>query len=99
MHGRQPLSRSNQPWRKWYSTAQWERLRQATFLRDRYQCQRCKRLEGNTSKLICDHVTPHRGDQSKFFNPDNLTTLCKPCHDSAKQREEQASLQTRGVWY
>lgn len=91
--------RPSYPWRKWYSTARWERLRQATFLRDLYACTKCRRLEGDTSRLICDHVDPHRGNERKFFDPDNLTTLCKPCHDSVKQRQEQASLHTRGVWY
>lgn len=90
-----------QPWRKWYKTAKWERLRQSTFLRDLYTCQMkgCGRIEGNTSKLICDHIDPHRGDERKFFDPNNLQTLCLHCHNALKQKEEQASLHQRGVWY
>lgn len=88
------------PWRRWYSTARWERLRQAIFLRDRYTCQRseCQRLEGNTSLLVCDHIKPHRGDERLFWSESNLQTMCKPCHDRIKQQTEQATLHQRGVW-
>lgn len=87
------------PWAGWYKTARWQRLRQQVFLRDLYQCRRCPRIEANTSLLVCDHIRPHRGDERKFWDPGNLQTLCKPCHDGAKQREEQSSLHTRGVWH
>lgn len=86
------------PWKNWYKTARWERLRQVTFLHDLFTCRRCGRVEGNTSRLVCDHVRPHRGDARLFWQETNLQTLCKPCHDSDKQAEEQASLQMRGVW-
>lgn len=49
--------------------------------------------------LVCDHVKPHRGDERLFWDEANLQTLCKPCHDRDKQREEQASRAERGVWY
>jgi 5-methylcytosine-specific restriction endonuclease McrA len=93
--------RVDPPWRKWYKTAQWKRLRQATFLRDLFTCQMpgCGRIEGKTSRLICDHVKPHRGDERKFFDPENLQTLCKPCHDTAKRAEEQATKYQQGVWW
>ncbi|WP_245482984.1 HNH endonuclease [Agrobacterium sp. CNPSo 2736] len=54
----------------------------------------CGRIEVDTSKLICDHVTPHKGDRDLFFDASNLQTLCKPCHDTVKQREERS----RGRW-
>ncbi len=84
-------SRTAEPWRKWYSLARWKRLRQAVFLRDLYTCQRqaCGRIEGNTSLLVADHRTPHRGDPALFWDEANLQTLCKDCHDRDKQREER----------
>lgn len=90
-----------QPWRNWYKTARWEKLRQATFLRDLFTCRMsgCGRIEGDTSKLVCDHIDPHRGDERKFFDPENLQTLCKTCHDTVKRREEQATKHQQGVWY
>lgn len=92
---------SGPPWKAWYKTARWQALRLKVFTRDLFTCQRpeCRRLEGNTSKLVCDHIEPHRGDERKFWDESNLQTLCKACHDRLKQAEEQASLHQRGVWY
>lgn len=87
------------PWRGWYKTARWRALRSTTLLRDLYTCQKCGRLEGNTSLLVCDHKQPHRGSPALFWDQGNLWTLCQSCHASTKQAEEQDSLQTRGVWY
>ena len=89
------------PWRAWYNTARWRVLRLKVMLRDLYTCQRqgCGRIEADTSRLVCDHVNAHRGDAALFWDESNLQTLCKPCHDTLKQREEQASLQQRGVWH
>ncbi|WP_336801465.1 HNH endonuclease [Kaistia sp. MMO-174] len=82
--------RGSQPWRGWYNTAPWRRLRMDVFTRDLFTCQMpgCGRIEGDTSKLACDHITPHRGDPRLFWDPSNLQTLCKPCHDRDKQRLE-----------
>lgn len=30
---------------------------------------------------VVDHIEPHRGDESLFWNPKNWQSLCKPCHD------------------
>lgn len=87
------------PWHAWYKTARWQRARQAIFLRDGFQCRMCGRVEGDTSKLVCDHINPHRGDARHFWPESNLQTLCQTCHSSAKQAQEQTTLQTRGVWY
>lgn len=38
---------------------------------------------------IGDHIVPHRGDRRLLLDPDNIQTLCKPHHDSVKQREER----------
>lgn len=80
--------RDRQPWRKWYKTSEWRRLRWATLVRDLFTCGMCGRLENDTSKLVADHRTPHRGDERLFWDAGNLWCLCKPCHDGAKQREE-----------
>jgi 5-methylcytosine-specific restriction protein A len=88
------------PWHAWYKTARWQALRLKVFLRDLFTCQMpgCGRLEGDTSQLVCDHKVPHRGNAALFWDEGNLQTLCKRCHDTVKQREEQSSLHMRGVW-
>lgn len=80
------------PWRAWYKTARWQRLRWSVLARDLFTCCRCGRIEGQTSQLVADHKTPHRGDEAMFWAEDNLQCLCKTCHDRDKQREE------RRVW-
>lgn len=39
-----------------------------------------------------DHIEPHRQDKAKFFDPDNVWTLCKGCHDGWK-----ATIESGGV--
>ena len=74
---------------QWYHQARWKRLRWSILLRDGFKCQMCGRLEGNTSQLVADHKTPHRGNETLFFDEKNLWTLCKsPCHDKHKQSME-----------
>lgn len=92
-------NRNALPWRAWYKTARWRALRLKVFLRDLYTCQMCGRLEGDTSKLVCDHIKPHRGDERVFWDEANLQTLCKACHDTVKQAEEQGTKHMRGVWH
>jgi 5-methylcytosine-specific restriction endonuclease McrA len=42
------------------------------------------------ASTIVDHVVPHEGDQGLFWDTDNWQALCKPCHDSWKQKQEAA---------
>jgi len=78
-----------QPWRKLYATTAWRELRWKVLTRDLFTCQMCGVLESDTSKLVGDHKTPHRGDKTLFFDEGNVWTLCKTCHDTVKQREEK----------
>lgn len=84
-----------QPWRAWYKTARWRAARMACFVRDGFTCQRCGRLEGDTSRLVCNHRVPHRGNAQMFWDEGNHMTACKPCHDGPIQAEELAA--ERGV--
>jgi 5-methylcytosine-specific restriction enzyme A len=59
----------------------------------------CGELQGNTSLLVCDHIKPHRGDEALFWDETNLQTICKSCHDTLKQVQEQQSKHQRGVWH
>lgn len=79
------------PWRAWYNTARWKALRLDVLTAAGFACARCGRLDGNTTRLVADHVVPHRGDEQLFWDRSNLQCLCKPCHDRDKQREERAA--------
>lgn len=79
--------------RRWYGSAEWRKLRRRVFNRDAYLCQMpgCGRLcvPGHPKiPPIGDHKVPHRRRRELFFDEENVQTLCKPCHDSRKQREE-----------
>lgn len=80
-----------EPWRGWYNLARWKRLRLATFDRDNFTCQcGCGRFEGDSAQLVADHIKPHRGDPALFWDPANVETWRKQCHDSKKQAAERA---------
>lgn len=78
------------PWRAWYKTAQWQRLRWQVLVAALFTCAMCRRIEGQTRLLVADHVVPHRGDARLFWEQRNLQCLCKACHDGAKQAGEKS---------
>ena len=80
--------RDEQPWRKWYKLARWRKLRWAQLVADMFTCRMCGRLEGDASKLHCDHVDRHGGDWDKFWRGP-FQTLCESCHNSVKQARER----------
>lgn len=73
----------------WYTTAKWRSLR-AKQLRMQPLCEFCLKDGKVTAATICDHVEPHRGDESKFWSGP-FQSLCQTCHSSTKQRIERGS--------
>lgn len=71
----------------WYGTARWQRLR-ARQLQAQPLCAFCAARGLVITATVCDHTEPHRGDEVKFW-AGPFTSLCKPCHDSDKQRIEK----------
>ena len=70
-----------------YSTL-WDKAR-AAHLREHPGCAMCEREGRYTSATVVDHIAPHRGDPNLFWNTTNWQSLCKPHHDSDKQRAER----------
>lgn len=54
------------------------------FLREHRFCRRCGRVA-----TLVDHIRPHRGDRSIFWDRNNWQALCTSCHSSGKQRDER----------
>ncbi len=80
-----------------YNSKRWYRLRHHQ-LREHPLCALCAKLAQVTAATVVDHVVPHRGDVDLFFDPDNLQSLCKRCHDGAKQQlEKSGTLRGCGV--
>jgi len=83
--------RSNdEPYRKLYKTARWQKLRWSVLVRDLFTCQMCGRVQGDTSKLVCDHVERHNGDEVAFWSGPFQTLCADPCHNTHKQRLERS---------
>jgi len=76
-------------YKKLYSTKQWYRLRHYQ-LKQSPLCIFCQKLGRIQAAQIVDHIEPHRGDKQKFFDANNLQSLCKLCHDGAKQQLEKS---------
>jgi 5-methylcytosine-specific restriction endonuclease McrA len=43
---------------------------------------------------VVDHIKAHRGDETLFWDQRNWQSLCKPCHDRHKKREEMSGRKT-----
>lgn len=82
------------PWRKWYFTARWKRLRLQILDRDGWTCRQTGvPLVGPKDapdSPVVDHIQEHKGDSALFWDPENLQAVSKAWHDSEKQRQERA---------
>lgn len=69
----------------------WQKARER-YLRLHPLCVMCEAEKPRriTPATIVDHKTPHGGDMQLFWDESNWQSLCKPHHDSDKQRQEKA---------
>jgi len=65
----------------------WRKAREL-FLRAHPLCRYCEREGRVEAATIVDHIVPHQGDKELFWRESNWQSLCKPCHDSVKSKEE-----------
>lgn len=86
--------REDAPWRRLYGTQRWKKTRAEQLAREPLCCI-CIAEGDVTPATVCDHLDPHRGDEEKFWSGP-FQSLCKPHHDSEKQREERDGLRTAG---
>ena len=66
----------------------WQQAR-VHFLRAHPLCRMCEARGKLTAASVVDHVIPHKGDVSRFWDEDNWQALCKPCHDAGKQSQDR----------
>lgn len=57
----------------------WRKRREATFGRDHYLCQACRRAGRITLAAACDHIVPKAQGGSDEMS--NLQALCRQCHE------------------
>jgi 5-methylcytosine-specific restriction enzyme A len=76
------------PWRKWYNTKEWQRLRWSVLKRDLFICQLCGTAQIETSKMVADHIRPHRGNPALFWDDENIWAVDAECHNTHCQSIE-----------
>ena len=64
-----------------YNAKRWKDLRR-WWLTSHPLCVLC---EGIAS--VCDHKTPHKGDDLLFYDVNNLQSLCRECHNTKTGKE------------
>jgi 5-methylcytosine-specific restriction protein A len=79
-----------QRYRHHYNSARWKGANgvRARQLRKQPLCEMCLKAERLTPATVCDHVDPNTKLTAFFDGP--FQSLCKPHHDSGKQREERS---------
>jgi len=65
----------------------WQVARES-FLQSHPLCVEHEKKGRLVAASVVDHIKPHRGDMSLFWDRNNWQPLCKPCHDIYKQRLE-----------
>lgn len=65
----------------------WQAARK-TYLMSNQLCVKCKENNKYIPATVVDHITPHKGDQSLFWDQDNWQALCKQCHDKKTLTED-----------
>lgn len=61
-------------------------------------CEYCKQM-GQVTPVhgrlgVVDHIKPHNGDKTLFWDRKNWQSLCNECHDSVKRLEESRGYAT-----
>lgn len=75
-----------------YDLKAWK-VRRKQQLVDHPLCVFCLAQDRYTGATVADHVEPHKGDVESFLCG-ALQSLCKSCHDGAKQRIEKRGYDT-----
>jgi 5-methylcytosine-specific restriction endonuclease McrA len=70
-----------------YDLREWKRLRHKQLFKEPL-CRFCSTDDHPVAADVADHIKPHKGQLDLFLDGENLQSLCKHCHDSAKARIE-----------
>lgn len=70
------------------SSHRWHLTRSRKLAQDPL-CQQCERDGRATPATQVHHVVPVSQDLARFFDPDNLESICETCHARANARERR----------
>lgn len=77
-------------------TYQWHKASKA-FLREHPLCKPCLDRDVVTPAYATDHIVPHRGDQTLFWDKANWQPICKTCHAIKTAKEDGGFGNPRGA--
>ncbi len=80
-------NRASRPYKHLYNSSRWRRLRKHV-LNKQPLCVECMKAKRLTPATVVDHIKPHEGDSTLFFDEENLQPLCKPCHDRKTAKKD-----------
>ncbi len=60
--------------------SRWKKAR-LCYLQKHSLCVQCMASGRPTLATVVDHIIPHRGDKTLFWDSSNWQPLCKDCHD------------------
>ena len=69
--------------------SRWDKARR-THLAQYPWCQACAKAGRRAQAIIVDHIIPHRGVASLFWDRRNWQSLCSSCHSGDKQKAEKS---------
>lgn len=58
------------------------------FLSRHPLCVECQKQGRLTAATVVDHIIPHKGNQTLFWDENNWQPLCKRCHDVKTVKED-----------
>jgi len=73
---------ASKSWQHLYKSARYQRMRRIFMIKHPY-CIRCG-LPGTD----LDHIVPHKGDATLFWDQKNWQALCKSCHSKKTAQGE-----------
>jgi 5-methylcytosine-specific restriction enzyme A len=71
-----------------YASKQWKQLRAVQLARFPL-CAQCMMRKKYVPATVVHHIRKHEGNWKLFNDPNNLQSVCKPCHDGTLQQEEK----------
>ena len=75
-------SEESSTWQHFYSMPKYRKARKK-FMSEHPYCAECGRVASDL-----DHIRPHKGDLSLFWDKDNWQSLCKSCHSEKTASED-----------
>ena len=73
--------------RRLYDSQRWRKVRR-WWLKGHPLCEMCQRQGRITIATVVDHIIPHHGDPTLFWDANNYQSLCAACHNSLKREQE-----------